>query len=73
MRKNTELGMELEIGWIVLMRTLLEVENPVEKARMIERLSDVSLRVVESRRSRLVPKGPCHTGAIRRAASVPVS
>jgi hypothetical protein len=52
MRKNAELRTELGAGRAALIRTLLEVEDPVVMARMIVRLSEESRKLVESRRSR---------------------
>ena len=51
MRKNTELGAELASVRLALYRTLLEVEDPAEMARVIVQLSGESRRVVEGRRS----------------------
>lgn len=52
MRKNTELRMELGATRVALLRTMREVEDPVEMARMIVRLSEESRKVVESRKSK---------------------
>lgn len=52
MKKNAELRTELGAGRAALMRTLLEVEDPVVMAQMIVRLSEESRKVVESRREK---------------------
>ncbi len=52
MRKNTELGVELGVTRVALLRAMLEVDDPTEMALTIARLTEVNRRIVESRKLR---------------------
>ena len=50
MREHAELRIELGAGRIALMRAMLEVDDPVEMANVIARLSEVNRKLVATRR-----------------------